>query len=242
MGLYQSLKKLFSSRFISDEAREAYERSQSTSELLTQLDDVLTRNEVELKAVQKEYEKLEAVERAEAEKVRGGAVSGRQKRYTLQAIKRTRLQLDNLEQRMAIYDRAIRMQLNLIAQIQNIEAMALTGIDENKVDEIVAEHDTRLAEFTDAVEAIESSLAVTPALRQEEDAELAALEAEILGDEAAAIADAAQRVNAGTASQRQKDKAREDAELAALEADIHGDGDGQTPTKTPAKPAPEPEA
>lgn len=238
MGLFQKLRALFGSRYISDEARVAYERSRDLTELKHNLDDVLTRNEVELKAVQKEYEKLEAVERAEAEKVRGGKVEGRQKRYTLQAIKHTRLQLDNLEQRMAIYDRAIRMQLNLIAQIQNIEAMALTGIDEAKVDAVVAEHDQRLAEFTDAVEAIESSLHAAPGLRKEEDAELASLEAELLrGTEQAAEAE---RIIQKTGKARTAAKAAEDADLDELEAEIRGDSKAG-PAKAPAKKTPEAE-
>lgn len=238
MGLFQKLKSLFGSRYISDEARAAYERSRDLTELKHNLDDVLTRNEVELKAVQKEYEKLEAVERLEADKVRSGKVEGRQKRYTLQAIKRTRLQLDNLEQRMAIYDRAIRMQLNLIAQIQNIEAMALTGIDEAKVDAVVAEHDQRLAEFTDAVEAIESSLQAAPALRKEEDAELAALEAELTRGSAQAAQ--AERIIAKTGKARADAKAAEDADLDALEAELRGDSKA-APAKAPAKKTPEAE-
>lgn len=238
MGLFQKLRGLFGGRHVSEEARAAYERSRDLTELKHNLDDVLTRNEVELKGVQKEYEKLESVERVEAEKVRGGAVDGRQKRYTLQSIKRTRLQLDNLEQRMAIYDRAIRMQLNLIAQIQNIEAMALTGIDEAKVDAVVAEHDEKLAEFTDAVEAIESSLQAAPALRKEEDAELAALEAEILRSGAQA-AEAA-RIVKKTEKARGQATAAEDAELAELEAEIRGDSTA-APAKAPAKKTPEAE-
>lgn len=238
MGLFQKLRGLFGGRHVSEEARAAYERSRDLTELKHNLDDVLTRNEVELKAVQKEYEKLESVERVEADKVRSGAVDGRQKRYTLQSIKRTRLQLDNLEQRMAIYDRAIRMQLNLIAQIQNIEAMALTGIDEAKVDAVVAEHDEKLAEFTDAVEAIESSLQAAPALRKEEDADLAALEAEILRGGAQAAE--AERVLKKTEKARASVKAVEDADLAELEAEIRGDSKS-APANAPAKKTPEAE-
>lgn len=218
MGLYQSLKKLFSSRFISDEAREAYERSQNTNELLTQLDDVLTRNEVELKVVQKEYEKLEGAERVEADKIRNGEVAGRQKRYTLQAIKRLRLQLDNLEHRMAIYDRSITMNLKLIARIQDMEAMQQRGVDENKVDEILADYETQLMEFTDAAEATAESLAITSRLVEEEDAELAAIEAELAGAQAKA-----EEASAEAKTRRDELKAKQDAELEKIESEIRRD-------------------
>lgn len=222
MGLFQSLKKLFSSRFISDEARAAYERAANTSELLTALDDVLTHNEVELKVVQKEYEKLEGAERAEADKIREGDVAGRQKRYTLQSIKRLRLQLDNLEHRMAIYDRSITMNLKLIARIQDMEAMQQRGVDENKVDEILADYETQLMEFTDAAEATEESLAITSRLVEEEDQELAAIEAELAGAQAKA-----EEASAEAQSKRDEIKAKQDAELAKIESEIRGDSEAE---------------
>jgi hypothetical protein len=237
MGLYQSLKKLFSSRFISDEAREAYERSHNTSELLTQLDDVLTHNEVELKVVQKEYEKLEGAERAEADKIRDGEVAGRQKRYTLQAIKRLRLQLDNLEHRMAIYDRSITMNLKLIARIQDMEAMQQRGVDENKVDEILADYETQLMEFTDAAEATAESLAITSRLVEEEDAELAAIEAELAGAQAKA-----EEATAEAKSRRDELKAKQDAELQKLESEIKSGPEPAAPARDTETKTAEPEA
>lgn len=217
MALFERLRRLFALRALGDDARKAYQDAKSTAELLRRLDDVLTRNEVELGEVRKEVDRIESAERGECGKVREGKVEGRQKRYTLQTIKRLRHQLDNLEHRMAIYDRNITLHLNLIAKVQDMQAMSLRGVEETQIDEIITEFEQQLGEFTEAVRAGEASLAVVSDLVAEEDQALRTLEGELTGAGAETPARPAALVKA-------------DRELAALEREIRG--------PEPAPPAP----
>ncbi len=183
---------------------------------------------MELGEVRKEVDRVEGSEREEAAKVRDAKVDGRQKRYTLQTIKRLRRQLDNLESRMAIYDRNITLHLNLISKIQDMQAMALRGVTEEKIDEIITEFEQHLAEFSEVVRAGETALEGVTGLAAEENRELEALEREIVaGDKG-----------------RSEEKRREDQSLAKIEAEIKAapaseGGEKRTKVKTEA-PAPAP--
>ena len=124
-------------------------------------------------------------------------------------------------------------------RIQDMEAMQQRGVDENKVDEILADYETQLMEFTDAAEATEESLAITSKLVEQEDQELAAIEAELSGA-------AARQEDASKASETKRDalKAKREAELDSLEADIKRDSALEAPEResTPPTPTAEPEA
>ena len=138
---------------------------------------------------------------------------------------------------MAIYDRSITMNLKLIARIQDMEAMQQRGVDENKVDEILADYETQLMEFTDAAEATEESLAITSRLVEQEDQELAAIEAELAGAQAKA-----EEASAEATSKRDALKAKQDAELEKIESEIRGDADADAAAPERDSKTAEPEA
>jgi hypothetical protein len=153
-----------------------------TKELLAGLDKLITRNELRLRELGKELEKLDQMEQAEVEKVREGKVSGRTKNNALRSIKRMRRQLDNLEERMDIYDRNINLHLNLIGRIQQVEAMSLAGVDEAQIDDIILDFETHFEQYTETVAAGEAATAARETLKSASDNELAELESEIRGE------------------------------------------------------------
>jgi hypothetical protein len=93
-----------------------------------------------------------------------------------------RRQLDNLEERMDIYDRNINLHLNLIGRIQQVEAMSLAGVDEAQIDDIILDFETHFEQYTETVAAGEAAITAKDTLKSASDNELAELESEIKGE------------------------------------------------------------
>ena len=186
MSLLDQLRGLFARDEIPDEAKRIFDKAQTPHELLKGLDKLLTENEVEFKELERELERLEDREKSEMQRVREGAVDGRQKRNTLLQIQRLRKQMDNYESRLRIYDRNMNLHLNLIGKIQEMEAMKLRGVDESKIDRIVMDFEETLEKYNDTMNAAEIAQTTKSTASARDERELAALEREIVGGEAAA--------------------------------------------------------
>lgn len=181
MSMFDKIKGLFAKRTLPEETKALFAKASSASELLTGLDDLLTRNEMEVREIDRELDKLERLEKDELSAVRGGDIGERQKRNTLLRIQRLRKQMDVYERRQRIYHNNINLHMQLMGRIQEMEAMELRGVDENEIDTVAERFDDSLERFTEAVhagKALEDSPAV---LSSQEGRELAALEAEIMG-------------------------------------------------------------
>jgi len=218
MSLLEKLRGLFNRSEIPEEAKQIFDRAETPAELLRGLDALLTRNEIEFKELDREIQKLEAIEKAETAKIREGVCEGRQKRNALLYIQRLRKQMDNYENRLRIYDRNIKLQLDLIGKIQDMEAMKLKGVDEEHIDRILAEFEESLERYRETVgaaELVEGSLRATSA---KEERELAQLEAEIMGKAPEGpAAEAALRVASPEAPERRKREVTLEAAQAELE-------------------------
>lgn len=181
MSIFEKLGRLFKDTPLPDETKEVFLNTADTKELLVGLDKLITRNEVRLKGLNKELEKLSEMEQAEVMRIHNNEVSGRTKNNALRSVRRIRRQLDNLEQRIEIYDRNISLHLNLIGKIQQMEAMNLAGVDEEQIDDIILDFESQFEEYTETVAASESAAAREP-FKSVADSELAQLEAEIRGE------------------------------------------------------------
>ncbi|MCU0722601.1 MAG: hypothetical protein MUC63_03105 [Planctomycetes bacterium] len=183
MNILEKLKSLFSREDIPEEAKSAFSGAKSTSELLGGLDAVATRNEIESNKVKKEIDRVDAVLTEEETKIRGGSLEGRQKKYSLQYIKRLRAHLENLDRRMDIYDKNINLCIQLIGKVQDMEAMALRGVDEPTIDRIIMEFEDQVGKYMDVVNAGEAGFEGASNLSERHDKELDRLERELLGGE-----------------------------------------------------------
>jgi hypothetical protein len=179
--LLEKLKALFTRAEVPDDAKALFASAKTTRDLLRGLDDLVTRNELELEDVNREIAKIEGLERIDLEKIRAGLVDGRSKQQALRKIARYRKQMDNYESRTRIFNRNIDLLQQLIAKIQEIEAMKLRGVDEHRIDQILMEHGEELEKYTDTMAAADLANVETTIAAKEE-RELAALEAEILKD------------------------------------------------------------
>ena len=77
MGLLDKVKGFFTKETMPDETRLLLAGVENVHELRRGLDEIVTRNEVELKEVEREIDKLEKIELAEKDKVKAGTLSPR---------------------------------------------------------------------------------------------------------------------------------------------------------------------
>lgn len=188
MSLFSKLKKLFVGGRMPDEARDAFDKSDNTRELLSNLDNLITRNEVEIKGLEKELLSLGKIEEIEANKIREGSLNEAAKRISLMNIKRTRKQRQNVEDRFVIFDKNITLLLNLVGKIQQMEAMQLRGVSSEEIDEIILDFETNFEQYTEAVSAAEDLEEHASRVSEDED-KLKELEEEIKSGERRTEAD-----------------------------------------------------
>lgn len=122
-----------------------------TMRLLDELDRNLTKNEIATEKVRKDARNLEQLEKKECEKLASGTLSKNEELFTLQTIKKIRMQLKHLEKRMSIYQKNIDLNLNLISKLENIKAMKMKGIEEENIDDIVNTFEEEFDIYTDVV-------------------------------------------------------------------------------------------
>ena len=142
--LFDKLKALLSRHPVSEETLNIVTKAKSTRELLHGLDALHTRNEMEFNEVTREIENLEGIETGEMERVRGGTLSDRRKKNALLKIRRLRKQMENLDNRLKIYDHNMSLHLNLIGKVQEMEAMSMRGISETEIDKILIDFEEKL--------------------------------------------------------------------------------------------------
>jgi hypothetical protein len=188
MSLFSKLGKLFGTNKMPDEAKSAFTSAKDTRELMKNLDGLITRNQVEIKTIEKEMLKLGTMEEEEAEKVRAGKLPDVVKRIVLRTIKRLRKQIQNVEDRLSIFDKNINLHLNLIGKIQQMEAMQLRGVSENEIDDVIMDFEANFEAYTAAIEAGADMEAHVSKIESDE-AELDALEKEVLGEKERATRD-----------------------------------------------------
>ncbi len=182
MSIFEKLGRLFTDTALPDETKDVFLNTSDTRELLGGLDKLITRNELRLKQLNKELENLEEMELENVKKIQEGMVSGRAKNNVLRSVKRQRAQLDNLEQRIEIYDRNISVHLNLIGKIQQMEAMTLAGVDEEQIDDIILDFESHFEEYTETLAAAEGVKTEREPFKSASEGELVELEAEIKGE------------------------------------------------------------
>jgi hypothetical protein len=213
MKIMEKLKALFHRGDVPSEARDAFDSAGNTKDLLRNLDLILTKNEIEFNDLKSEIDRVDAILSEEEGKIKEGSAAGRQRRYTLQYIKRLRSHLDNLDHRMTIFDKNINLHINLIGRIQDMEAMALRGVDEEQIDKIILDFESHLGRYQDVIRAGESGFESTTNIAEREDRDLEALEREILGKEKVASAEEKPAKEEAAIEPEEEEEEEEDREV-----------------------------
>ncbi len=189
-------RRLLGRKEIPVEARDLLAAATNPQEMLRGLDELITRNEVEVDRIHKEIEALEVVEGHEKDRVRDGELAERSRNNTLRRIGRLRKQMDNLEERLRIFNRNINLQHHLVGKVQALEAMELRGVDEERIDSILLEYEEELSHYSSVLDTEDLATSMLPDDLDDSE-ELRALEAEILGTKVEEPAPAEQAARAG---------------------------------------------
>jgi hypothetical protein len=207
--VFDRLKALLSRQPVSEETKGVIAKATTARELLHGLDALHTRNEMEFNEVTREIEKLEQIERTEAEKIRGGSLSDRRKRNALLKIRRLRKQMENLDNRLKIFDRNMSLHLNLIGKVQEMEAMSLRGLDEKKIDSIMIDFEEKLEAYMNSMASAQVVEESTPIPDVATEKELREIEQEVV-----------QEAEEAEKAERQKEEASREESLEELERKI----------------------
>ncbi|MBZ0135956.1 MAG: hypothetical protein K8I27_06245 [Planctomycetes bacterium] len=214
MNLLERIKQMIQGT--SGEAEQVIKDAHSTREMLEHLDELITRNEVELRKTRQELARLELSERASIENIKSGRVGDREKEFVLLQIKRTRTQMGNLKLKADILNKNIELHMNLVGKIQAMEAMDLRGIEQSVVERVMLDFEEGMEKFRDSVETGEGVVQSRDDVLTSKDKEdLRKLEKEIMGEETR------QRVM--------------DADLREIEAEIMAREQESKPEKSPEK-------
>ena len=176
----ERLRRIFGRTPVPREARDLVAGANTTKEILQGLDELITRNEVELEDLHREVEGLEKLEAREVEAIQGGRLGARSQRNALRKVQRLRKQMDNVEDRVRIHDSNIHLLIQLVGKIQAIESMEMRGVGEEEIDSILVDFESQLEEYTQSVQANDIAATDLAASDLSGEKDLAALEAEIL--------------------------------------------------------------
>lgn len=104
-------------------------------------------------------------------------------RHLLLKLDRLQLHGQNLMQRIEIYSQNIKIYLNLISKIQDVKAMRLNGLDEEKIETIWLEFQETLDQYRNRVLSESSGLQSEPVTSRELETRLVKLKEEIFPQE-----------------------------------------------------------
>jgi len=146
-SVMDKLKDLFQRADVPDDAREIYLKAANPRELLKGLETQRGKNEIELREHEDQLIALEKSLRAEEDRIRNGGLSPVEESTVLRRIERFGKQLQNLERLAAIYNGNVNFHINLIAKIQEMEAMRARGVSEEQIDRLVEEAEENLETY-----------------------------------------------------------------------------------------------
>lgn len=104
-------------------------------------------------------------------------------RHILLKIDRLQLHSNNLKQRIEIYAQNIMIYLNLIAKIQDVKAMRLNGLDQDKIETIWLEFKDTLEEYKDRITSEEAGFHNEQVTSKQQEKRIADLRKEIFPPE-----------------------------------------------------------
>ncbi|MCD4656168.1 MAG: hypothetical protein K8S87_01355 [Planctomycetes bacterium] len=140
-------------------------------------------NEVQVREIERDIEKLSAIENEEMLKIKSGTMIERRKKLALLAIRRIRREISIFDRKIEIHSKNIDTHQSIIGTVEEIKSKEMLGVNEDlimKVIESAAKNDEKFQEVITTASAIEHTS--VPVLTASDKAELEAIEKEILLD------------------------------------------------------------
>ncbi len=147
MSVMEKLRNLFQRTDLPDETRQLYQHAANPRDLIKGLEDLRGHNEIELRENEEELVRLEKAIALEEDSIRRGGLSPAEETIVLRRIERLQKQRANLGRRVSIYNENVNLHLNLIAKIQEMEAMRSRGVGEDQIDRLVEEVADHVEEY-----------------------------------------------------------------------------------------------
>lgn len=225
MGLGDFFRRLFGRGGDPDKERPVDKAAMR--EELDRYDELITRNEVELRKVMQELQRLEMQEKAQAEALKAGKIGDQEKEVVLLSVKRNRTRIESLKHRIHVYNKNIEVLQSMVDKHQTIAAMNLRGIENQMVERLAMDFDERKDKYMESIETANAMKGTdTGILSLAEKEDLKKLERELLGnnpveEKPRAVPNASER---SETSKKQPEKvmseAEMEAEMAKLEAEM----------------------
>jgi len=166
MSVMDKLKNLFQRADLPDETRQLYLNAANPRDLVKGLETLRGRNEIDLRENEEELIGLEKAIILEENAIRKGGQTPTEETIILRRIERLEKQRGNLEKQVAIYNENVNLHLNLIAKIQEMEAMRSRGVGEEEIDRLVDEVEDHVEEYKRVSIAAEGGSNTVPAVDQ----------------------------------------------------------------------------
>lgn len=180
MGLGDFFRKLFGRGGDPDEEKPV--DKEAMREELDRYDELITRNEVELRKVMQELQRLELQEKGSAENLKAGRIGEQEKEVVLLSIKRNRTRIESLKHRIHVYNKNIEVLQSMVDKHQTIAAMNLRGIENQMVERLAMDFDERKDKYMESIETANSMKGTdTGILTLSEKEDLKKLERELMG-------------------------------------------------------------
>lgn len=183
MSLLEKIKGMFGKQPLPEETRALLSGVADVDALREGLDEIVTSNEVEARNIEREINQLALNETNHKAKIQAGDPSQREKLNILREIKRLRRRMDSLEKRHRIHQDNIDLHLGLFDRISEMQAMELKKVSQAQIEELSADYDEALDKHRDLMATARAAAGLEGVYEDSaEQAELAALEAEILAE------------------------------------------------------------
>jgi hypothetical protein len=183
VSLLEKIKGLFGKQPLPEETRALLSGVADVDALREGLDGIVTSNEVEARNIEREINQLAQNETNHKAKIQTGDPSQREKLNILREIKRLRRRMDSLEKRHRIHQDNIDLHLGLFDRISEMQAMELKKVSQAQIEELSADYDEALDKHRDLMATARAAAGLEGVYEDSaEQAELAALEAEILAE------------------------------------------------------------
>jgi hypothetical protein len=164
MSIMEKLKALFQGDSLPDETRQLYQSASSTRDLVKGLETLRARNEIDLRDNEEQLIGLEKAIVAEENSIRKGGLTTTEEMIVLRRIERLGKQRANLEKQVSIYHENVNLHLNLIAKIQEMEAMRSRGVGEDEIDRLANDVEVNVEEYKRVSIAAEDGSSVVSAV------------------------------------------------------------------------------
>jgi hypothetical protein len=147
MSLMEKLRNLFQGPGVPEETRQIYTDAKDPRELVQGLEQIRGRNEIDLRDSEQELIGLDKAIALEEASIRRGGLTRTEEDIALRRIDRLGKQRANLERQTSIYNQNVNLHLDLIARIQEMEAMRSRQVTESDIDGVVERVEDSLQEY-----------------------------------------------------------------------------------------------